>query len=49
MHVLPVEQVGAIRAQSHFLSHKVGTVTCMTFHTYQPLLAAAGMDSVSDM
>ncbi|KAG1677758.1 hypothetical protein FOA52_001070 [Chlamydomonas sp. UWO 241] len=40
------DAVGAIRAQSHFLSHKVGPVTCMTFHTYQPLLAAAGMDSV---
>lgn len=39
-------QVGAIRAQASFLSQKAGPVTCMSFHPYQPLLAAAGIDSV---
>lgn len=40
------EPVGAIRAQSSFLAHKMGPVTCMAFHPYQLLLAAAGGDSV---
>ncbi len=39
-------QVGAIRAQSSFLAHKMGPVTCMAFHPYQLLLAAGGGDSV---
>lgn len=38
--------VGAIRAQSSFLAHKMGPVTCMAFHPYSPMLAAGGGDSV---
>ena len=39
-------QVGAIRAQSSLLAHKMGPVTCMAFHPYQLLLGAGGGDSI---
>lgn len=40
------EVVGAIRAQTTLMAHKMGPVTCMAWHPYQPLLAAGGGDSV---
>jgi hypothetical protein len=39
-------QVGAIRAQPTHAQARLGPVTCMAFHPYQPLLVAAGCDSV---
>ncbi len=42
-------QVGAVRAHSATpTTQKVGpAVTCMTWHSYQPLLAAGGWDGVA--
>ena len=43
----PCLQVGTIRPQQHFLSNRVGPVTCMAWHPYQPLLAAGCGDSTA--
>ena len=41
-----ISQVGAIRAQPAHAQARLGPVTCMAFHPYQPLLVAGGHDSV---
>ncbi|XVF84220.1 hypothetical protein PTKIN_Ptkin17bG0008200 [Pterospermum kingtungense] len=39
------EQLGTIRYQHTFMAQKIGSVSCLTFHPYQVLLAAGAADS----
>ncbi|CAI9097189.1 OLC1v1033561C1 [Oldenlandia corymbosa var. corymbosa] len=38
------EQLGSIRYQPSFMAQKIGSVSCLTFHPYQVLLAAGTAD-----
>ncbi|KAK8364796.1 hypothetical protein V6Z12_A02G006100 [Gossypium hirsutum] len=39
------EQLGTIRYQHTFMAQKIGSVSCLTFHPYQVLLAAGAADA----
>ncbi|XVE80793.1 hypothetical protein DITRI_Ditri15bG0008800 [Diplodiscus trichospermus] len=39
------EQLGTIRYQHSFMAQKIGSVSCLTFHPYQILLAAGAADA----
>jgi len=39
------EQLGIIRYYPSFMAQKIGSVSCLTFHPYQVLLAAGAADS----
>ncbi|KAK8490165.1 hypothetical protein V6N11_043378 [Hibiscus sabdariffa] len=39
------EQLGIIRYQHTFMAQKIGSVSCLTFHPYQVLLAAGAADA----
>ncbi|KAB2008879.1 hypothetical protein ES319_D10G129700v1 [Gossypium barbadense] len=39
------EQLGVIRYQHTFMAQKIGSVSCLTFHPYQVLLAAGAADA----
>lgn len=38
------EQLGTIRYYPTFMAQKIGSVSCLTFHPYQALLAAGAAD-----
>ncbi|GLT45528.1 hypothetical protein SLA2020_193540 [Shorea laevis] len=39
------EQLGTIRYYTNFMAQKIGSVSCLTFHPYQVLLAAGAADA----
>ena len=39
------EQLGTIRYYPSFMAQKIGSVSCLTFHPYQILLAAGAADA----